>query len=89
MSETYIVSTTDGKSSEFHTPSVEEFLYSLDKALADPSVPLPHAYMDDQDGREWAVHFNPDQVTAVSVPTRGQGGDGSAVPPPVAPAPSN
>jgi hypothetical protein len=74
MSETYIISTTDGKSSEFHTPSVEEFLYSLDKALADPSVPLPHAYMDTPDGVEWAVHFNPDNITAVSVATRGRSG---------------
>jgi hypothetical protein len=71
VSEHYVVSTADGKSSEFHTPPVEVFLLSLDEARRDLSLPLPHAYMDGPDGVEWAVHFNPDQVTAVSVPTRG------------------
>lgn len=70
MSETYIISTTDGKSSAFHTPRVEEFLYSLDKARKDKNEPLPHAYMDDPEGTEWAVHFVPENVSAVSVPVR-------------------
>ena len=78
MSETYIIATVDGKASEFHTPSVEEFLLSLDNALRDSSLPLPHAYMDDAEGKEWAVHFNPEHVSTVSVATRGQGGGGSA-----------
>jgi hypothetical protein len=70
---TYIVHCTDGKSSTFHTPAVEAFIYSLDRSRRDPEAPLPHAYFDDDNGVEWCVHFNPDNVCAVSTAVRPNG----------------
>jgi hypothetical protein len=66
----YVILTADGKSSTFHTPTVEAFIYSLDRSRRDPEVPLPHAYFDDDDGNEWCVHFNPENVVAVSTQVR-------------------